>query len=90
MLTPPQIIVPFLATFAWYWWQYRLVDPGRRGLNVVAGHKTRATVGALGDPLWRRHTGRVWRVSRWIVRISVASSAGTYCLLRRLAPRETA
>jgi hypothetical protein len=89
MLLPARIIVPCLVTFPLYSWQHRRVDPKRRSLNVVAGRMTVANVGLLGDLLYRRHPGRVSRLYRRMVRISVASFAGAYCLLWRLAPCET-
>jgi len=79
------INVPFLATFLLYSWQHCGIDPARHGIKVATGWMTAAAIGALGDPHCGRHRGRVWRVSC----VSVASFAGAYCPLRRLAPRET-
>jgi len=92
MLPPPLITVPFLATFLLYSWQHRRIDRERRGFKVAAGRMIVATIGAigaLGDPRYRCHPGRVWRLSWGVVRISVASFTGAYCLLRCLAPRAT-
>jgi len=89
MQLPPFIIAPFLATFLFYSWRHRGIDPARQGFNGAAGRMTVATIGAFGQARYGRNPGRVWRLSLGRVRISVASFAGACCLLRHVAPRKS-
>ncbi len=85
MAPPPLLILPILAIFILDFWQYDRIVDVRRPRNARAGVMTVATIGAFGGPLHLHYRRRDWRVSWGMVCLPVASFAGAYHLLRRVA-----
>jgi hypothetical protein len=89
MVSPPLIVLSFLATFMLDAWRYCRIYPVWRLLNTRVGMMTVATIGASGGPRYLRYRPRDWRVSWRVVCLSVASFAAAYYLRRRTLPGGT-
>ncbi len=89
MVSPPLIILSFLATFILDAWRYRRIDPVRRLLNARVGMMSVATIGASGGRRQLRYPPRDWRVSWGVIWLSAASSAAADYRRRRALPGGT-
>ena len=88
MIPMPVIILLFMAAFFMIVWQYYLLDPKRRVLNLRFALMVGAIVGAVGYPFVNFYDPGDRHVSWLFLALGLFWLATAYYLLRRMPPHE--